>query len=145
MDEAEVHDAVQERLAEISQVYTAGRKALVRTLVRSKRPLAMDEVIRRTNQLSQSSVYRNVAVLLEAGAVSKVVGSDGSVRLELAEVLSEHHHHLLCTRCGNVSDYSPPVSAERSIGRWEREIMSATGFRPQSHRIDFLGTCPSCS
>jgi Fe2+ or Zn2+ uptake regulation protein len=63
----------------------------------------------------------------------------------LAEDLTQHHHHLLCTDCGKVIDITPSTSFERTLTRYLDELASQEGFAPHSHRVDVLGVCADCS
>ncbi len=80
-------------------------------------------------------------VLLEAGGHYT---ADDFSRFELTEELTGHHHHLVCTSCGAVLDYSPPPRLERSIARVTGELAAATGFRADAHSLDFVGVCAGC-
>ncbi len=65
-------------------------------------------------------------------------------RFELAEDLTEHHHHLVCSNCGTVQDVTIPPRLERSMERALDEIADGTGFTAVSHRLDLIGTCTAC-
>ena len=141
---ADLHDTVASRLRRVDQRYTAGRRELVDILAASGRPLSIPEILADRPALPQSTVYRNVAVLEGAGALHRVVGADDFTRYELAEDLTEHHHHLVCTSCGTVADCTLSPGLERSMARALREIAEGTGFRAERHRLDLLGTCARC-
>ena len=84
-------------------------------------------------------------MLEEAGVAHRVVTSDERSRYELAEDLMGHHHHLICTSCGKVDDFTVSTQMERSLeGALERAV-AGTGFSPAAHRLDVLGTCASCT
>ena len=72
-------------------------------------------------------------------------GSDEFSRYELAEDLTEHHHHLVCVSCGSVEDFTVPPAVERSLDRVIGQVTAGTRFTPQTHRLDLLGTCGECS
>jgi Fe2+ or Zn2+ uptake regulation protein len=76
--------------------------------------------------MPQSSVYRNLSVLEQVGAVRRVITEEGIARYELAEDLTTHHHHLVCRVCGAVEDVTMPSSLERP---WSA---SSTTRRPRS-------------
>ena len=92
----------------------------------------------------QSSVYRNLNVLEESGAVTRIVTNDEFTRYELAEHITEHHHHIICTSCGDIADFSLPSSVEKSLNVSLRQAANRTRFRVDNHRLDALGTCVSC-
>lgn len=141
----DLHGAVAGRLRVIDQRYTSGRRALVDALAAAERPLTTSELVTEGPGLPQSTTYRTLAVLEQAGVVHRVMGSDEFARFELAEELTgRHHHHLVCVRCGSVSDFDAPGRVERSLEAVIAAVSDASGFAPESHRLDVLGTCASC-
>ncbi len=139
-----LHEDAAARLSGIDQRYTASRQALVSILAAGGKPLSIPDVIAARRDLPQSSVYRNLAVLESAGVVRRVIGSDEFTRYELAEALTDHHHHLVCTSCGEVADVRLPPRLERSMERAIEEVTAGTGFRSLGHRLDLVGLCAAC-
>ena len=60
-------EAVAARLHRVGQRLTANRQALLDALTAAARPLTIPEILDRRPDLAQSSVYRNLVVLEEAG------------------------------------------------------------------------------
>jgi Fur family transcriptional regulator, ferric uptake regulator len=133
------------RLREVGQRYTGGRATLVELLAASDRPLTIPEILRARSGMPQSSVYRNLTVLEEAGLVQRVASSDEWARFELAEDLTEHHHHQICTGCGQVRDVTLPPGVERSLDVSLAKVAEASGFTLQHHRLDLVGLCEECA
>jgi len=71
--------------------------------------------------------------------------ADEFARFELAEDLTEHHHHLLCTSCGRVIDVTPTPAFERTVNRVVEELAAQQDFHPTSHALDIIGKCSSCA
>lgn len=141
---SELHEAALTRLGDVSQRYTPGRQALVEVLVAAGRPLSIPEILAVDPSIPQSSVYRNLTVLEQAKVVRKVQGGDEFSRFELAEDLTDHHHHLVCVSCGSVDDYTVPLRFERTMAKAIDEVAAETGFRAQFHRLDLVGVCARC-
>ena len=141
----ELHDAVASRLRVADQRYTVGRRRLVELLADAPRPATIPELLGRAPSLAQSSAYRNLVVLEEAGVAHRIVTSDERARYELAEDLIGHHHHLICTSCGRVDDFTVSTQMERSLEGALRRAIKGTGFRLATHRLDVIGTCSSCA
>jgi len=141
---SEVHQAVEARLRAVGQRYTAQRRALVEALRRGGNPVAIPELADPRRGLPQSSVYRNLGVLEQAGAVRRVVTGEEFGRYELAEDLTEHHHHLVCRSCGTVEDVTVAPSFEKQVARTVTDVAHRTGFSAVSHRLDLIGTCRNC-
>lgn len=133
------------RLDEVDQRYTPGRRAIVEVLARTDRPLTAAEIV-ESGELPQSSAYRNLTVLEDCGIVHRVASTDEFARFELAHDLTDHHHHhLICTECGDVADFTVPERLERSLEALTRTVRGETGFAAENHRLDFLGLCAECS
>ena len=141
----QVHEAVAARLHSVGQRLTSNRQALLDALTAAARPLTIPEILDRRPDLAQSSVYRNLVVLEEAGVVHRVLGTDEFARWELTEDLAGHHHHLICATCGRVEDVPASAGLERSVAAAAAAITRTTGFRTEHHRLDLVGVCESCS
>ncbi|MFZ0216593.1 MAG: transcriptional repressor [Candidatus Dormiibacterota bacterium] len=139
-----LHEAVAGRLSMLDQRYTAHRRVLVETVAAAGRPLTVPEILAAAPALPQSSAYRNVTTLIEAGVLRRISGTDDHGRLELAEALAGHHHHLVCASCGRVEDIDPPAALERALGDAVRAVSRAQGYEITEHRLDLEGLCPNC-
>ena len=142
--DAEVDDEVAALLRQADQRYTRGRRRLVAVLQTGGGPLTITQILAADRSLPQSSVYRNLTILEEVGAVTRIVTRDDFARYELAEHLTEHHHHLICSTCGDVADFSLDARAEASLDRALQRAAERAGFAIDTHRLDLLGTCASC-
>ncbi|MEO6989634.1 MAG: transcriptional repressor [Aquihabitans sp.] len=143
MDE-ELASAVRTRLASTDQRFTAGRQALVTTLLGAGRPLTAAEVLEASG-LAQSSAYRNLTLLESCGVVHRLSSTDEFARFELAHDLTDHHHHhLICTACGSVADFTASDGLEQSLADAMRVVNDALDFHAVDHRLDLLGLCADC-
>ena len=141
----ELRELVTTRLRRVHQRLTPNREAIVDVLVASSRPLTIPEVLDAGHGLAQSSVYRNLVILEQAGVVHRIVTNDEFARFELAEDLVGHHHHLICSSCGTVEDVPPNARLEQSLRHAVDQVAAATGFRTQTHRVDLVGLCRRCA
>ncbi|MDQ1466860.1 MAG: Fur family transcriptional regulator, ferric uptake regulator [Actinomycetota bacterium] len=137
--------AATAHLARVGQRLTQKRASIVELLATSERPLTMPEIREQRPDLAQSSLYRNLVVLEQAGVVRRVVTHDEFARYELGEALTGHHHHLVCSRCGLVEDVPASPGLERSVAAAMAGAAEATGFRIDHHRLDLIGVCRRCA
>jgi Fe2+ or Zn2+ uptake regulation protein len=141
-----LHGLVALRLAGFDQRYTQSRRALVEALAGGDRPLTVPEILAARPGLPQSSAYRSLTVLIEAGVVHRVVGHDDQGRFELSEELwGGHHHHLVCETCGRVADIDASPRVERALAEATRLAAREAGFHTRQHRLDLIGRCADCS
>lgn len=141
---ADLHTTAAQRLRADGQRYTSNRRALVDLLTETDRPVTIAELLESSDGLAQSSAYRNLAVLERAGVVHRLITTDEFARFELAEDLTEHHHHLICSTCGAMADFTVSPDLERTLDDAFAEIAADAGFRADHHRLDLVGICASC-
>jgi len=139
-----LHEAVGLRLASAEQRYTPQRRWLVDILSDAGRPLTVPEILAMAPGLTQSSAYRNVTTLMEAGVVERLAGTDDHGRFELSEEISGHHHHLVCENCGTVEDLHASPKLERALSEAARAAAAEQGYEVTEHRLDLYGRCADC-
>ncbi|TDL44349.1 Fur family transcriptional regulator [Kocuria rosea] len=88
--------------------------------------------------VSLATVYRNLSALAEAGEVDALAAPGGETRYRRCR-RTEHHHHLVCRRCGRTVEV-----AETAVERWAAQTARRHGFTDVSHAIELHGTCETC-
>jgi Fe2+ or Zn2+ uptake regulation protein len=141
---ADIHETAVARLRQSDQRYTRNRRAIVAALEAADRPLTLPELLRASKGLPQSSAYRNLSLLEEAGVVRRVMSGGEFARYELAEDLTEHHHHFICSTCGAVEDFTLPADVEGTVERALRRAAKRSRFAGVHHRLDLEGLCARC-
>lgn len=86
---------------------------------------------------SLATVYKTVNLLKEVGEILEIGFADGSNRYDGNKPYP--HPHLICTRCNTIID--PPVNL---LDQMAIEIADSTGYRIESHQVEFFGVCPAC-
>jgi Fur family ferric uptake transcriptional regulator len=85
------------------------------------------------------TIYRTLEILAELGLICETHAGH-SCRSYLMRESSAHHHHLICSDCGKVVDF-----ADCGLGELENKLMEKSGFKINSHLLEFLGQCWQCS
>ena len=140
-----LHEAIAERLRNVDQRYTSSRRAVVDVLERATAPLTIRAILEADSSLAQSSAYRTLTILEAAGTVTRIVTADDYARYELAEDLTEHHHHLICSSCGDVRDFTVSASLEKTLDGALQRAASRNEFIVDHHRLDLIAICADCS
>lgn len=143
--DTQLHHQVHGRLQQIDQLYTRGRQSIVEALIAAGSPITLPELLGRAPNLTQSSAYRNLAMMEAAGVVRRLVHSTEHAHYELAEDLTEHHHHLICRQCGLIKDITLGKRLERTLDTAFDKLATDAGFQPDHHDIDVFGTCADCA
>jgi Fe2+ or Zn2+ uptake regulation protein len=141
---SDAHEVAAERLGRLGQRYTAGRRALVDVLVGADAPLTILEIVAGGRALAQSSAYRNLTVLEQAGVVGRITSGQEHARFELAHDLTGHHHHLICSTCGIVRDFTVSDGLEQQLELTMRQTAELNDFDVELHRLDIVGVCAAC-
>ena len=95
-----------------------------------------------------TTIYRTLEILVQMGLVFKFDFGDGRARYELAEgpKVIRHHHHLVCTSCGRVSDYTDFIDEEvELLNQTEKGLSKKFNFKITNHLIQFYGVCNKCN
>jgi Fur family transcriptional regulator, ferric uptake regulator len=89
---------------------------------------------------SRASIYRVLDELERLRLVVRVETGQQVVRYERASGHEEHHHHLVCERCGLIRPFSDPA-LERAIARLSERVPLAVS----EHEIVLRGSCRRCA
>ena len=143
-NKVDVDQLIASQLQAVGQRYTSNRRRLISILLRSSKPLSINQILDMDPELAQSSAYRNLTVLEEAGSIARIVTSADHARYELAEEILEHHHHIICSPCGEILDFHLSDKIEDALEASLQEIADQLGFTLDTHRLDLIGTCTLC-
>jgi Fur family ferric uptake transcriptional regulator len=90
-------------------------------------------------RIGRASIYRVLDLLVEHGLVERVSVGRDLTRFERAMPSGEHHHHLVCDRCGRLVAFDDPA-LERAIHR----VSERLGARVEHHDVTLHGACADC-
>ena len=121
---------------------TNARRAVFNLLIASNhKPLSSSEIIFScSDSADRASVYRNIEALTKAGVIQKIY-TGWKYKLELSDAFHGHHHHLICTNCGDIRTIENDQVLESSIDRLSAEYK----FKAKDHRIEIFGICKDCN
>ena len=123
------------------RVTESRRIILERTLLRPDHFRADDlasELATGDSRVSRGTVYRTLALLLEAGLLREVRDSDTHVHYE-SIWKTPHHEHMICDRCGSFTEFS-----DERISRYLHTACIKHDFEQRCHRVVIFGTCAKC-
>ena len=87
-------------------------------------------------QILKGTVYRNLDILVEEGALRKVEVPDGPNRFDFT---LKNHYHVRCIKCGEIFD----VDMDQIPDLLER-IHNTHGIEFVDYDISFKGICQKC-
>jgi len=116
---------------------TSTRRAVLRAIAETGVPLTIEEIVERVPDIGRATVFRTVKLLVELGVVCRVVLENGGIRYVVST--SGHHHHLVCSSCGSVTEFSSP-----ELDQAVHEEAEAAVFQLSAHTVELYGTCIRC-
>jgi Fur family transcriptional regulator, ferric uptake regulator len=124
----------------------AARDELIELLARQDCALSAIEIeaaLRRGDRdcrpVGRASVYRVLELLHDHDLINRLDVGDGVARYELVDPAGEHHHHLLCDRCGQLVPFH-----DRGLERSIDQLSDRLGFNTKDHEVILRGDCPEC-
>lgn len=91
----------------------------------------------RVGHVSTQAVYEALHALTGAGLVRRIEPAGSPARYEGR--VGDNHHHLVCRRCGTVTDVDCAVGRAPCL-----EPLNAAGYQVDEAEVVFWGTCPHC-
>ena len=131
---------IEDMLRQSGFKITPQRRTIVNTITLSREHLTPAEIYERVHQehpgIGLVTVYRTLEMLTKLGLICEVHAGD-NCRSYLMRRPAEHHHHLICSQCGTVIDFT-----DCDLSELEARLSKGTGFKIDSHLLEFLGVHP---
>ena len=89
--------------------------------------------------IGRITVYRTLDLLSQLNLVCRVHAA-GRCRSYMMRRPTEHHHHLICSDCGKVVDFT-----DCRLIQMEKKLSQESGFDIKGHLLEFYGLCHDCT
>lgn len=140
-DTEDKFDAAISALKNESCRITAPRKALLRLLIDSPKPLSAEEAHAALGSENYDlvTVYRNLETFESAGIATRIPTEAGKSLFELnLGGHDHHHHHIICRKCHKAEclDHCEVAKLEA--------IACKLGYTEVTHVLELYGVCSDC-
>ena len=121
---------------------TAQRDLILDVFLRTEGHVSGEDLYRLVRDqdptLGQTTVYRTLRLLTEAGLAREVRFGDGRAHYE-HHYKHQHHDHMICSKCGKIIEfYSPELEAIQDA------MAAKHKFELTSHLLRMIGVCADC-
>ena len=120
---------------------TPQRRAVIYVIASTQDHLTPATIYKRVRQDHPSiglvTIYRTLEILAKLELICEL--RTGGVSRSYTTSTPEHHHHLICSNCGIVIDFTG-----HDLGELERSLSKGSGFRIDGHLLEFFGLCQAC-
>ncbi len=130
-------EAITLKLEARGYIVTASRRAVIAAILAQAGHFTVEDLLSRCRDAGRATVFRTIRLLTELGVVCRVLLEDGSKHYMVSE--RGHHHHLVCTGCGEVRDLD-----QCAITGAIRDLSEATGYDVEGHWLELYGRCALC-
>jgi Fur family ferric uptake transcriptional regulator len=86
-----------------------------------------------------ATVYRALQDMAGGGDLDTVRNRTGELLYRQCEQ-PQHHHHLVCRRCGRTQEVEAP-----GVERWSRTVAAQYGYTDIGHELELFGLCAECT
>lgn len=138
MGERTVIDLLQRRGLRITQP----RRRIVRCVLSKTGPFSAEDLMADLHREGaavpgRATVFRTLDLLVDLGVLDRVHHPSGLHRYVLAR--AGHRHHVVCSRCGAVADFSGC-----NVDELVSTATAQTGFLIDGHWLELFGLCRLC-
>ena len=121
---------------------TAQRDLILDVFLRTEGHVSGEDLYRLVHEkdasVGQTTVYRTLRLLTDAGLAREVRFGDGRAHYE-HNYKHQHHDHMICKECGKIIEfYSPELEAIQDA------MAAKHRFELTSHLLRMIGICADC-
>lgn len=128
------------RCRELGVPLTVQRRVIFEAIMKREDHPTTDDIFEaiqeRIKGVSRATVYRVLEAFVQAGIVRQICSDGSAVRFDPNLT---HHHHLVCSRCGSVSDFE-----DERLNQLPWPNPAGTGFQAEHYSVYFEGLCRRC-
>jgi len=121
---------------------TTQRDLILDIFLRTEDHLSSEDLYRLVQKddpsIGQTTVYRTLKLLTEAGLAREVRFGDGRTHYE-HNYKHEHHDHMICSECGRIIEF---FSAE--LEAIQDAMAAKHRFEVTQHLLRIIGVCAEC-
>jgi Fur family ferric uptake transcriptional regulator len=122
---------------------SAPRSAVVETLATLGCSVTAKEIADRLRERGEdvgvASIYRTLELLDRLRLARRVDAAEGVARYEPIDPSGEHHHHIVCERCGEVTAFE-----DHDLEHAIEQLSQRVDFAIDAHDVTLRGECPGC-
>ncbi len=120
---------------------TPQRRAVIGVIASSQDHLTPATIYEKIHQEHPSvglvTVYRTLEILAGLELICELHA--GGICRSYTVSAPQHHHHLICSNCGIVVDFTGHY-----LDGLEQSLSKESGFRIDGHLLEFIGLCRAC-
>lgn len=130
-------DKFEKTMSDNKRHMTLPRRHVFSLLEDAGIPMGISDLTSELRTVDRATVYRTVELFLELGIIKEVWFGD-KVKYELSDDFQDHHHHLICERCGLVTKID-----NKDLEKTLAKATKKAGYKHLRHQVEIIGLCSS--
>ncbi len=125
---------------------TPARTAILDIFIKNKIPLTAYEICKKLDKLktigdiNEATVYRTLSSFEKGGILKKIDLRKDRAYFELS---NDHHHHIVCTNCGEIEDFKESNEMEIILSQIVKKSSKFKNIK--EHSLELFGICRACN
>ena len=128
-------------LRQHSYKLTLHRRVVIQEIVSNQEHLTPTAIYEKVHQhhpdIGLVTIYRTIEILAKLKLICELHAGGSCHSYTISA--PGHHHHLICSNCGKVVDFTGC-----ELGKMQQSLVKETGFRIDGHLLEFIGLCQAC-
>ncbi|MFC1943105.1 Fur family transcriptional regulator [Chloroflexota bacterium] len=120
---------------------TPQRRAVIRAITSSQDHLTPATIYNKVHQdhpnIGLVTIYRTLEILGQLELICELHA--GGICRSYTISTPQRHHHLICSHCGIVIDFT-----RHNLSELEQSLYKESGFRIDGYLLEFFGLCQAC-
>jgi len=119
---------------------TPTRLSIIEIFLNNSKPISADFIFNKLKKkIDEATVYRSLSSFEKSGILRRVDLRKEAIHFELN---NDHHHHLVCVKCGIIEDFKENNEIEKILGRI---VEKSSRFKIiNEHSLELFGVCSRC-
>src|SRR5688500_14790826 len=137
---------IEKKLIEAGHRVTAPRRAVLAQIANQGTTFTAADLVgafQSTPSVGRATIFRTIDLLVDLHLLERVhleaSGASGYTYV-LCGLSDTHHHHIVCTRCGDVSNLEGCFLDAKRL----RGLSAGSSFRVDDHHLELYGVCAKC-
>jgi Fe2+ or Zn2+ uptake regulation protein len=132
-------------LSENNISVTLPRLIIIEEMLAFGKPVTIELLIKKVgNKVATSTLYRVLKDFKNKGILEEFTTPENDTVVELSLNEHVHHHHVFCSKCGEVEDITLSEDIEKQLGVEILNIQASSKYRIKDHTLELIGLCSSC-
>jgi Fur family transcriptional regulator, ferric uptake regulator len=130
-------ESILDQLGRLGYRATGPRREIVSVVLEQTRPFTAEQIVALLPGIGRATVYRTLEILASIDVVHRLLKSGGFPSYVVGQ--PGHRHHLVCSSCARVIEFS-----ECPVDELVHELAERTDFTISTHHLEISGLCPAC-